>query len=271
MTQKKAIHTGPSTPALVLWFRSTGFIGLLLGVIAMLDPDFFRFSMFCFYLVLVLFSVDLWFEHGLNRWIKIIAFGVLLVTVIAFSRYWVFVPAPLETKIGSNELNPIDRSGGIHWINAYSDLEVSFNNSTSRTYEQLDATFETDLYIIAGAQTSGLPGCSIFPVETGNELWRKGVPVGTDNQGKPVLRPDIPQIGAQQSARKYRVICPELPSNGRLELLFALVNLTSSRSEDPNTVIGPRKMPQKVEISGRFKDRGRYRTISDDWEYHQPS
>ena len=190
--------------------------------------------------------------------------GLCALAILAFLKLWVLVPAPIDKQVIVNELNYPDGTLGLKWVDSFSNLEVVFINPTSRTYKDLDLTFETDLTIMA-AVPRDVSGCNVAPVETGKELWRNGVPT-VDSQGKVVVRPYVPSSEASMvSARQYRLQCPGFPSLSRLEIVFALANLNSATLP----VLGPRKMPTKLIVVGKFTDMGRFRDATYEWHSKQ--
>jgi hypothetical protein len=227
----------------------------------MIDPDLFWLFASFVYLGFLLLMIDVCLEPEMPKRLKFLLVPLLAIGVLAFSKYWVFVPGPLEYQVTVNPINPLKVPGGINWIDPMSNMEVVLANPTDRTYQDVDLTFHADLDILE-TQISGIPDCSIKPVQTGDEPWQKGA-IDKDPNGKSLVRPFIPSPDTKFSESRYRLFCSQFPSKSHAEIVFALTN--------PIGPPGIRKLPEALEVSGKFRDMGRYRKQSYKWSHETSS
>ncbi|MEO7859955.1 MAG: hypothetical protein ABIU05_05845 [Nitrospirales bacterium] len=258
-------------PKVVLkYFRSIGASSLVFAVAGVVMTPFYWTAVSIGYFGLFLLAFDLWFEpfRGLKirerrAWkagLMLVLFAIGVFCGVGF----VFRSAPLGISVVRHLGNFQDGEviGGITWKPPYSELRVSFTNESQEVYEDFDMIIKTDLQVAKTGWIDIKPNCSFdlhqfpaIPEPRGR---------GKDAKGNIVEGPYKFFV----DNGPYRIHCDKLLAHDHISVIFALVSgLTKNLNEVdmtkiPESLFGPKKLPDWAKIYGSYRVRMRPYSIS---------
>ena len=220
-------------------------------------------------------------------WAQIVCLGLCfgcfdVVFISCVSAY-----APLNTVSycpRNGQYSPETNISGITWNEHFSDLRVAFTNPTDTEYKDMDMNIFPDAWIYTAVIYDNQRGCSLTrlhgatlstTVTKGGATKLSGIDVGEDtvvhdNAG------DVFEILATKGG--YRLICDKIPSHYTIQVVFAVVSLSSlvasnikghisalelSGVESKFDLFGPRPLPQIVKVERHFTKK--YQPFSDNY------
>jgi hypothetical protein len=264
-----------SRPVSYYLLRTVGAASLLLGGAGLMTDISFIFSTSFVYLGLLVLIIDPWIEPSLKkvpiRWRGIPSL-IFTIPLVLFSVFVVFLPSPLEVAARDNAGTYPDGEviGGIEWNPKFSDVRVVFRNSTTHEYRNLDFTVSTGYLIIASAQTSNLPGVTVYNTAAGPD---QVLGSAKDVRGNTVY---LSYKNTTFASGGIRFTCDRLPRGMALEIILAVINLPKTATRfsypvDPNLLVtlvrnregsnldqvGPKVIVDEVGIAGTYESLGR--------------
>jgi hypothetical protein len=225
----------------LIWFRSIGICGVLLGGLGVMQPQFFWLSIGFVCAGLALLAIDLYFEPGLSNGFKVSGQVLIFVALGIFSAKVVFVSAPINfnSLASKSDYALAANLGGITWRSVFIELDLIVTNPTDGNYDNAELLVRPDYPIAAIAQLSNLSDVSF-----------------EDNLGV-TNRVTIEDLSAKVGAPMvflatdagYKVHCGRIPPNNSLRIVMAVVDIKKSQASDPNK---PFTVPSNVSIDDFF-------------------
>lgn len=187
----------------------------------MIQPSSFWIGAACVYMGFTLAAFDLLFEPQIGRMAKFVGWSIIAVLILSFSRFLVFVPAPLGLGAAATaaEFPGGTVIGGIPWKPFYTELDILINNPTDDSYDDVDLLLQPDHPVAAVGQASGLPGVS-FQDRYGEEL-------------RVALDESAVSLVLVATNAGYRVHCGRIPPQSALRVVMAVVELRSGMFNPP--------------------------------------
>lgn len=254
---KKKIH-----PA-VQYFRSIGFVSLLLGGAGLIFAEHFLIAIGLVYSGIVALAIDLCFEPWFRQagWIvKTIGVLVVLGVLIGFSYSVVFVPAPLDMNayVFPNEYAPGTMIAGYRWVYNATDLRLEIKNDSDGDYDKLDLDISTDMVFTHPAQITKIPNVSFWRPPGPNLL--ASIPI----QGR-----DSDMASSEPMTESIRVRCETLPMHTTMILIIPVIKprqmiKTEWIGGEPHFLESPiagKRDPDWVKVKGQFKAAMRIRNV----------
>jgi hypothetical protein len=258
--------------------QSTAFALAVIGLVAAgaaLLRENFLLGVLLLYGGLCLLAISVLYGSPVSKWrpwTKRAFVIIYLGAVVAGSRAWIFLPAPLEVFASSRLTNygPGSVISGIPWDPRYSELSFYIKNDSEFDYDNFDAQVSTDLVISTMRQTNGLAECKIEGIHHMEAIhWQAmhgGVPVGpadnpanayvavpVDKEGKPL----VPVSGGADWT--YRIRCDRFPAHSQIDFLAPLEIVNSPPSL---LLYGLPTVAAWVNLRARFQTSGRNRVES---------
>src|ERR1035441_7729040 len=209
----------PTANRLLVLSRSAA-VGALIGEIRVLQAISFFWTVLLGYGFLVVLAVEAFFDPLFKR----VRWWLLLFVIVAgavFSIKVVFVPSVLEMSAFSSGADyPEGQTiAGIQWSSKLSKLRVHLINPNDDRCENVNIVLRPDQPVAAIGQSSNIPGVS-FSDAVDTSMRQELV----EASGREHVNP----LTLIATSAGYRVRCPELPPNSRLELVMAIVTLAMS-------------------------------------------
>jgi hypothetical protein len=180
----------------------------------------------CVYVGFFLLAVDAWFEPDFSRILRIAISTVMVLGAVAFSKFIVFVDAPLNLSalVTDATYPPGVKIEGVDWDSSFTKLQVHINNPTDRNYENLDLLLRPLSPIAHISQTSHVTNC-FFSDRDSVSLEQVVMNLGTRKKtptGLVLLATDA----------GYKIHCQTLPAKTTLTVLIALADIKWDPQKD---------------------------------------
>jgi hypothetical protein len=209
----KATHTT------VVYLRSVGGGLSLLGFIGVFPfPQLYWWCIGAFYLGLILLTIEAFLENWMLIF-RLIVSSVWLAIGLIFTLGFVAVKAPVSVAVWESAAKypPGTVLGDIQWSDNFYELRVSLENESVYDYEDLSVILKPDKLVAKIGQISG-PSRATF--EDPQELTENLVDIELPS----LLQKANPLVLIALDTG-YRVRCDRLPSQSRIELIMALVDM----------------------------------------------
>ncbi len=213
-----------------------------------------------------LLSLEALLEEWKWRW-RIAASASWLVVGVLLLTQFVFVPAPINIAAFADIGNYTEGADihGIKWEPGMSGLRIVIANRTDHDYDNVDFTITPNVPTRKVSQVTGFPEVSLPIIQNSGpgDVVNGGIEM-KDKDGK-VLNGGPTDLYA--SGQGFRMLCPKIPRNAKIELFAALVNPPDTPSTgssnknkmvmvniigDPKDFAGPRIKATSVRIKGRY-------------------
>jgi hypothetical protein len=232
---------------LLAWCRGIGLFGVLCGGLGVMQPQFFWLSVGLVFAGLLLFAVDLYFESGISKNIKIIGCSLIVVIMALFAERVVFVPAPLplNTLVSDFDYTPNLGPAGIAWSPFFTELDLIVTNPTDQNYDNLDVLVRPDTPIAAIKQLSSLTDVS-FEDEYGvTDRFT------VDDGGTPITMVFLATNAG------YKVHCGRIPPRNSLKLVMAIAEIKKGQPREPGKpfVLPPDISLKDISVTQTFTEK----------------
>jgi hypothetical protein len=224
-----------------------GLWGIGVGVMNLAAPAAFEIGL-AIAVVAVVASISL-FAHEINLFIRgapeteaglknastetriaVITILIELFITVYFAVEFAPTPAPLSFVANSTLTDYAlgQDVSGIQWRSYYAELGLHLSNdSTTVDYTDVDANFETDLFIVELVQTNG-PKCDLFG-DTALKIFDAEIR-SKDTAGRSFhYHPQIRSVSTT-----YRVHCSQLSRTATVDFFAAVVNQDFSNNPPPS-------------------------------------
>jgi hypothetical protein len=195
-----------------LWLAGIGFVSVLLGGFGVM-PFYYWPGAFMCYAGFFLIFLDLFFEPLLKRrygWKAILSIFIL-VLVVAFTRGFVWVSAPLDIsgswfKSDYPEGSTPIIGTNLEWMAGMTELRIDFHNPTSRDFDDVNLYINVNEGVMDIQQSTTVPCSRIDDVsltfhDSMSNVYQRGPSHGT-----------------------IRFRCDKLPHNAIAEFVLGVVN-----------------------------------------------
>lgn len=207
------------------YLRSSGFVGVVLGLDAMVAGIYFRFAAAIFVLALLIFLLDFEYDPSVRKraLMRIAGVVVIALSIIAFARYIVFPSVPLDvtTMWAGGFYDSGTNVGGIQWKPQYLDVRVMIVNRSNYDYKDLEVSIapqESGVAVAELGQITSVPNVSFIGHSFETQLTITKVEGGFAQSFSTLDKPSI--LGK-------RVRCDNLPKHDALQIVVALVSVNS--------------------------------------------
>jgi hypothetical protein len=237
----KPSQTGSATQSAII---GLGIPGVLFGQGLALMPFSFRACiLFLSIAVLLACGVLVQIFHGQPK--KISAGVISGLAVLGVTLWIILVPAPVRGVLFSNPGNYTEGTDvyGVKWKAKFSELGIVLSNDGDKDYTNLDILLRVgpDLGFETGGIAPGINQCS-FGVER-PEGWLD-LRISSTDKNKPWSAPLL----APTSGSLYRIRCPTLVSNSKIEARIAIVSRNDQHVE-------PQWVAMSVDFEASFRHR----------------
>ncbi len=243
---KEEVHSG------IKYLRTSGTVGLLSSVGAILIPSYYWWFIAFTYIGFILLAIDIYYEFNDRTAPKVIGISVLVILSALFSLGFVFTKAPLGIIVSAYEGNHEEGKiiGDISWEPNYSEMRILITNRSLMDYEGFDLEFTTDSRVVKLGQISDISNVAFSSqMDTLNPRI-----TSIDEDGK--KHEHLFSVRAT-SGLPHRIRVEKLPSNYTLQLVVALIGKENNETSDP------KKRPKWACIRGDYM--ARYKPFSIDY------
>jgi hypothetical protein len=214
------------THTMLGYLRSSGFVGVVLAVGAMVMGTYFWAAAFIFFLALLVFLLDFLYQPQVKQSCLMIAAGVVVFASIVglFARYVAFLPAPLEVTAmwWGGYYDSGTNVGGIQWKPQYTDVRLALVNRSETDYKNLEVSIvpaESGIAVAELGQITNVPNVSFIGHKFETKFSLTKVDGGFVQKFSSLDRPSI--LGK-------RIRCENLPKHDLLQIVIALVTVDSA-------------------------------------------
>ena len=163
----------------------------------------------------------------------------------------------ITASAGMGNYAPGIKIGNIEWKPFYSEVQVTFFNSSSKDYEDFDVAIDTDQVIYGASQTTDLPDIRIF---TPGMIPGSPLPPNI-NERRQQSGGNVP-LPNEANNLPRRVRCSKFPRQTGLQVVLAVANVKSpvpggriiASWGQPD--LGPKILPKWVNIEGTYRSDG---------------
>jgi hypothetical protein len=201
------------------WLRGVGIAALLLGLgtLMLASPQAFWFAIIFIYGGLLLLLIDVWLEPELKnhfRWrIVITASLIILASIVTKAFVWIDADLGITAVVVDANRQKGTKIAGIDFRPEFTELQVAIQNSSSRSYEDLDLLLTPSEPIAFIAQLTDVPSVSI---QEKRSLEIRPLEVKTG------IALNVELLATDAG---YVLRCPHLASKAIIKLEIALVHI----------------------------------------------
>jgi hypothetical protein len=229
--KNKAVAKNPLPTYL---FRTLGAASLFAGAASIMIGISFWVCAGCLYVGLLVLAIDPWLEPTLREFtISRLAVSLFFVVAIAaFTRYVVFLPAPLTVEPSADIGNYAagTRVGGMSWEPYYTDFRITLTNRSDYDYTDLDVALITDMQVMAKGEEPLNP--NVYFLDVGQHVDARMIDPTTKKE-----------VIVKTSQNEARMRCGLFPKHSMVEIIIALVDPGGGAITDKDKY--PKRLPSE--------------------------